>query len=61
MAKMTRKMLRREARYQATMVTLRSLLMLGVITKHYYKIGEQLMTEKYQPASGTLFSDMALT
>lgn len=37
------------------------LLMLGVFTKHDYKIGEQLMTEKYQPASGTLFSDMVLT
>lgn len=57
---MTREMLRREARYQAIMATFKSLLMLGVITKSDYKIAEQLMSKKYRPALGILFSDIAL-
>ena len=57
---MTRKMLRREARYQVIMGTFKSLLRLGVITKRDYKIAEQLMNKKYRPALGILFSDIAL-
>ena len=56
---MTRRMLRREARYQAIMVTLKSLLKLGIITRSDYKMAEQLMVKKYQPALGILFSDIA--
>ena len=53
-------MLRREARYQAIMVTLKSLLKLGIITRSDYKMAEQLMVKKYQPALGIFFSDIAL-
>lgn len=53
-------MLRREARYQAIMVTLKSLVKLGIITRSDYKMAEQLMVKKYQPALGILFSDIAL-
>ena len=58
--KMTRRMLRREARYQVIMVVLRSFLRQGVINKREYRMAETMMIKKYRPASGTLFSDLVL-
>ena len=57
---MTRKMLRREARYQITMFVLRSLLRQGILNKREYRMAETMMVKKYRPASGTLFSDLVL-
>ena len=57
---MTRKMLRREARYQITMLVLRSLLQQGILNKREYRMAQDMMVKKYQPASGTLFSDLVL-
>ena len=57
---MTRKMLRREARYQITMLVLRSLLRQGILNNREYRMAQDIMVEKYQPASGTLFSDLVL-
>ena len=59
--KMTRRMLRREARYQVIMAVLRSFLRQKVISMREYSIAEEMMMEKYQPASGRLFSDLVLS
>ncbi|WP_371263017.1 SHOCT domain-containing protein [Selenomonas ruminantium] len=58
--KMTRRMLRREARYQVIMVVLRSFLRQRLINKREYRMAETMMIKKYRPASGTLFSDLVL-
>ena len=58
--KMTRRMLRREARYQVIMVVLRSFLRQRLINKREYRMAETMMIKKYRPASGTLFSDLML-
>ena len=58
--KMTRRMLRREARYQVIMVVLRSFLRQRLINKREYRMAEAMMIKKYSPASGTLFSDLVL-
>ena len=58
--KMTRRMLRREARYQLTMAVLRSFLQQRLINKREYRMAETMMVKKYRPASGTLFSDLVL-
>lgn len=58
---MTRKMLRLEAHYQSIMVVMRLLLRQGIINEREYMVAEDLMVKKYRPASGTLFSDLALT
>ena len=58
--KMTRRMLRREARYQVIMVVLRSFLRQRLINKREYRMAENMMIKKYRPASGTLFSDLVL-
>lgn len=58
--KMTRRMLRREARYQVIMAVLRSFLRHGAINKREYRMAETMMIKKYSPASGTLFSDLVL-
>ena len=58
--KMTRRMLRREARYQVIMVVLRSFLRQRLINKREYRMAETMMLKKYSPASGTLFSDLVL-
>ena len=57
---MNLKMLRREARYQITMLVLRSLLRQGILNKREYRMAQDMMLKKYQPASSTLFSDIAL-
>ena len=57
---MTRRMLRREARYQVIMVVLRSFLRQRLINKREYRMAETMMIKKYRPASGTLFSDLVL-
>ena len=59
--KMTRRMLRREARYQVIMAVLRLFLRQKVISMREYRIAEEMMMEKYQPASGRLFSDLVLS
>ena len=58
--KMTRRMLRREARYQVIMAVLRSFLQQRLINKREYRMAETMMVKKYRPASGTLFSDLVL-
>ena len=58
--KMTRRMLRREARYQVIMAVLRSFLRQRLINKREYRVAETMMIKKYRPASGTLFSDLVL-
>jgi hypothetical protein len=58
--KMTRRMLRREARYQVIMVVIRSFLRQRLINKREYRMAETMMIKKYRPASGTLFSDLML-
>ena len=58
--KMTRIMLRSEARYQVIMVVLRSFLRQRLINKREYRMAETMMIKKYRPASGTLFSDLVL-
>ena len=58
--KMTRRMLRREARYQLIMAVLRSFLQQRLINKREYRMAETMMVKKYRPASGTLFSDLVL-
>ena len=58
--KMTRRMLRREARYQLTMAVLRSFLQQRLINKREYRMAETMMVKKYRLASGTLFSDLVL-
>ena len=58
--KMTRGMLRREARYQVIMAVLRSFLQQRLINKREYRMAETMMVKKYRPASGTLFSDLVL-
>ena len=60
LVKMTRRMLRREARYQVIMVVLRSFLRQRLINKREYRMAETMMIKKYRPASGTLFSDLML-
>ncbi len=57
---MTRRMLRREARYQVIMAVLRSFLQQRLINKREYRMAETMMVKKYRPASGTLFSDLVL-
>lgn len=58
---MSRDVLMREAQYQAAMQMFRSLLAKGVLTKEDYATAEKMMTEKYHPNVGTLFSDIELT
>ena len=60
LVKMTRRMLRREARYQVIMVVLRLFLRQRLINKREYRMAETMMIKKYRPASGTLFSDLVL-
>ena len=52
--KMTRRMLRREARYQVIMVVLRSFLRQRLINKREYRMAETMMIKKYRPASADL-------
>ena len=58
---MPRDMLEREARYQAAMRMFRALLAQGILSREDYTEAERMMREKYNPALGTLFSDISLT
>lgn len=58
---MSRELLKREAKYQASMLMFRSLLRKGVLTEDEYKLAEWMMREKYKPIVGILFSNIALT
>ena len=57
---MTRRMLRLEARYQIIMIMMRSLLRQCIIIEREDRAAEDMMVKKYDPASGTLFSDLIL-
>ena len=59
--KMSHELLDREADYQASMLMFRSLMKKGILTAEEYKDAEQMMSEKYKPVVGTLFSDIELT
>ena len=58
---MPREQLEREARYQSSMCMFRSLLANGILSREDYCEAERMMREKYNPAFGTLFSDISLT
>ena len=59
--KMSQQQFEREKMYQTSMHIFRSLLDRGIITSSDYADAERLMRKKYNPAVGTLFSDLALT
>jgi len=50
-----------ENAYQVTMYMIRMMLTEGLITKQEYDTISVIFTQKYQPAFGTLFSDLPLT
>lgn len=58
---MSQKQFESEKMYQTSMQMFRSLLDKGVLTPSDYAEAERLMREKYHPAIGTLFFDLALT
>ena len=58
---MSREMLEREAHYQASMRMFRALFSQGILSREDYTEAERMMREKYNPALGTLFSDISLT
>ena len=60
-AVMPREQMEREARYQASMCMFRNLLTKGILSREEYVKAERMMREKYNPALGTLFSDISLT
>ena len=60
-AVMPREQMEREARYQASMCMFRSLWAQGILSREDYREAERMMREKYNPALGTLFSDISLT
>lgn len=57
---MSEEQFRNEKLYQSTMHMVRSLLKNGLISKEEYGQIDTIMTEKYQPTLGGLFSDIDL-
>ena len=58
---MPHELLERELLYQSSMQMFRSLMDKNIINKADYITAEKMMREKYNPALGTLFSDISLT